>query len=96
MNKRHSYPCPVCGYQHNHWSEPAEAISYSFDICPCCGVEFGYNDAGRTHEELRSRWVAGGMKWFSRVTPAPADWNPRAQLGFDVVEPQPHERRGEG
>ena len=45
--------CPVCGYNALH--EPAydRFGCASFEICPCCGIEFGYDDARRSHETLR-------------------------------------------
>jgi hypothetical protein len=49
-------------------------------ICPSCGTEFGYDDAGRSHEELRQIWVENGARWWSPVDPTPPGWNPREQL----------------
>ena len=36
--------CPVCGYGELH--EPAydRFGCASFEICPCCGIEFGLED----------------------------------------------------
>lgn len=65
--------CPVCGYQ-LPW--PPE----DFHICPSCGTEFGYDDAGRTHAELRAQWIERGAHWWSRSTPAPVGWDPLVQL----------------
>lgn len=66
--------CPVCGY-------PLQWPPRDFHICPSCGTEFGYDDAGRSHEELRSQWLDGGARWWSTSTPPPANWNPYFQLG---------------
>lgn len=61
-------PCPVCCYA----KLPAGSIYH--EICPQCGTEFGYNDAFRSHQELRRRWIDGGSKWHSkRRSPADAD-----------------------
>ena len=68
------YICPVCGY------DELIAPPSDFMICPSCGTEFGYDDALTSHEELRSRWVAAGAKWWSTDTPPPPDWSPSAQL----------------
>jgi|SRR5271165_4897164 len=65
--------CPVCGY----------AMSYpprDFHICPSCGTEFGYHDAGRTYDELRRLWLETGPRWWSRSRPTPAHWDPWRQL----------------
>jgi hypothetical protein len=71
--QKRRYACPVCGY----------ALEYppnDFNICPSCGVEFGYETAGRSFEELRREWVNTGARWASRVDPRPKNWNPWMQL----------------
>lgn len=66
----HEEACPVCFY----------AGSYElWDICECCGTEFGFDDWNTTHDELRRRWIEGGCVWWSSTTPPP-DWDPHAQL----------------
>ena len=72
--------CPVCGYP--DLTEPAydQHGCASFDICPSCGTEFGYDDAGRTHADLRERWVNTGAKWSSSTAKPPAGWDPVAQI----------------
>ena len=66
--------CPVCGF--DKLSRPLE----QFDICPCCGTEFGYDDSALTHEQLRIQWIRSGADWWSETTEPPADWNPIVQL----------------
>lgn len=72
--------CPVCGY--TQLSEPAYDKSglASFQVCPCCGTQFGYDDATTTHDALRERWMTGGKLWWSSATPPPRGWNPEEQL----------------
>jgi hypothetical protein len=72
--------CPVCGNPDLH--EPAynDHKEASFEICPCCGVEFGYDDSGAPHRELRMRWIEGGMKWWSASRKPPDLWSPTDQL----------------
>ena len=60
--------CPVCGY--DGLDEPPfnERGAGSYDICPCCGFQFGlddfpYEDRERLIAEWRERWVAGGCRW---------------------------------
>jgi hypothetical protein len=65
--------CPVCGYQMS-WP-PSD-----FNICPCCATEFGYDDAGRTYEDLRNEWIKGGMAWWSPCNVQPSGWDPERQL----------------
>jgi hypothetical protein len=49
-------------------------------ICPSCGTEFGYEDIGRTYQELRMQWLNSGMQWWSSATKAPENWDPVLQL----------------
>ena len=51
-----------------------------FQICPCCGTEFEYDDATLSHAELRSAWIRNGAEWHSRVVHPPLGWNPSMQL----------------
>lgn len=78
------YICPVCGYDALE-DEPAD-----YNICPCCGTEFGYHDFGRSHGELRALWIARGAQWHSRYTQPPTGWSPYNQLtraGVLIVSP---------
>lgn len=69
-----NYVCPVCGFS----ELPEKPENYS--ICPCCGTEFGFDDAEFSYAELRARWIAEGMHWFSRYRLKPANWSPWEQL----------------
>jgi hypothetical protein len=69
-----TYTCPVCGF--DNLDEAPERYA----ICPCCGVEFGNDDEMHSHEDLRRKWVTGGMKWWSTSDRPPATWNPDLQL----------------
>lgn len=80
MPSRSRFVCLVCGFPALTIAPYSDDGIASFDICPCCGVEFGYDDATRTHADLRARWVAGGMKWWSQSSMAPAAWDPTAQV----------------
>ena len=72
--------CPVCGFQ-GLGEPPYDAHgSASFDICPCCGIEFGYDDATESHQQLRAGWIERGMPWWSQSQPPPVGWDPAAQL----------------
>lgn len=47
----------------------------TFEICSCCGVEFGYEDiaiAGIVR--FRNAWIARGKEWF-RTDKKPKDWS---------------------
>lgn len=66
------YMCPVCYYQR------MQDAPQNYNICECCGTEFGNDDEIYSHEELRSQWIANGTPWFFRS--APVGWNPWLQL----------------
>lgn len=65
--------CPVCGYGMKY---PPQ----DFHICPSCGTEFGYDDAGRTHASLRADWLRGGLQWWSPIDARPDNWDPYEQV----------------
>ena len=80
--------CPVCGYQLDQpaWSDLSGP---SDEICPSCGIQFGYDDAAggdakrrrEIHCDWRRQWIQGGMKWHSAAAQnAPAGWDPKEQL----------------
>lgn len=69
----HRYVCPVCGFLLQH---PPE----DFNICPSCGVEFGYETESRSFSELRDEWLRSGAQWASKVHPIPSNWNAVKQL----------------
>jgi hypothetical protein len=66
------FDCPVCLFA--EMPEPAR----DYHICPCCGTEFGNDDADCTHEELRDRWILAGAPWFFGAPPP--GWSPQSQL----------------
>jgi hypothetical protein len=77
--------CIVCGFDlgFKPWNED----SPSDEICPCCGIQYGYDDADnadlqrqQVYEQWRLRWVKGGMTWWSKSRLPPAGWNPALQL----------------
>ena len=78
--------CPVCGYRLGFL--PWNGKSSSDEICPCCYIQFGYDDGdvedeiGRTlvYGEWRKRWIDQGMKWNSKGRIPPDGWNPVEQL----------------
>jgi hypothetical protein len=74
------FNCPVCGY--GNLTEPPYDLHGcgSFEICPCCGTEFGYDDVSRSHADLTAAWLALGAQWWSKTTPRPARWNALDQL----------------
>jgi len=73
-----SFTCPVCFY--DKLEEPAR----NYNICVCCGTEFGSDDEMVSHEELRSIWMVTGARWF--FGDAPVLWNPWLQLARNGIK----------
>ena len=74
------YICPVCVY-------PMDEEAGDYNICSCCGTEFGLHDERFTHQQLRADWIREGAKWWSVSDGPPANWDPTIQLG--KLYPQP-------
>lgn len=73
--------CKICGlnlYPFFPWGEDGQAPTY--DICPCCGVEFGYEDSSVIGVvKFREKWINAGALW-SETSLKPRDWNFEEQL----------------
>lgn len=65
--------CPVCGYV-------MEAPPRDYNICSCCGTEFGHHDLNSTIKDLRAEWLRHGAVWWSPTVASPAGWDPYEQL----------------
>jgi len=78
--------CPACGARLDF--APWEEGSPSHEICPCCGIQFGYDDAAGgdlearvlAYERWRDLWLSEGARWRSRGQPAPSGWSVGEQL----------------
>jgi hypothetical protein len=78
--------CPVCGYEPDF--APWDGDSPSDEICPSCGIQFGYDDAAggdpdgrnKIYDMWRESWIKKGMRWSSFGIAQPPDWNPEEQL----------------
>ena len=69
------HTCPVCGYDAELEFRPRD-----YQVCACCGTEFGYDDRVLTHEQLRAEWMARACRWFDVEEPKPFGWNAYDQL----------------
>lgn len=83
------FNCNICGYPNLDQPPRDETGGPSFEICPCCGGEFGYNDTTiQAEQSYRRNWIHNGTKWFIFGL-KPADWSLRDQLlniGIDLDE----------
>jgi hypothetical protein len=80
MPNEQSFTCSVCGYA--DLTEPPydEHGCASFEICPSCGTEFGYDDATKPVEQLRQEWLDRGANWWSESSRPPDGWSGVRQL----------------
>ncbi|NQX63735.1 hypothetical protein HQN88_33330 [Paenibacillus qinlingensis] len=60
------YICPVCGFDKLEMPPYDEKGNESFEICHCCGFEFGVGDVSEsiTFVSYRNEWISEGFKWF--------------------------------
>jgi hypothetical protein len=76
------YVCPICGF--TGLDEPPYDSDHngSYEICPCCGFEFGVTDGDEhfTIDEWRERWLLAEMPWWSHSRLPEIDWDPATQL----------------
>ena len=82
------FRCLVCGY--NQMPHPPK----DYNICPCCGTEYGLDDAFDSYELLRDKWLEKGAPWMSQSSPynQPQQWNAWDQLdlaGYHYSVPRP-------
>lgn len=72
--------CRICGLyiEEEPWGKDGKCPTY--EICPCCGVEFGNEDYTiKSAIEYRNQWVENGYKWFN-VKEKPENWNVENQM----------------
>jgi hypothetical protein len=88
-----TYVCPACGYP-NLEEAAWDGDRPSQEVCPCCGLQFGYMDAVGGRDDIRpgfwvgwgTRWFAEGMPWSSPHGP-PEGWDPDAQYRAHLARP---------
>lgn len=86
MNFSEKHYCPACGFYLDFM--PWENLLPSDEICPCCGIQFGYDDAAGgdinkrslIYKEWKKRWINEGMLWKSKGMEQPESWDPIEQL----------------
>lgn len=84
----HDTFCPACGFGLDF--PPWVGDSPSDEMCPCCWIQFGYDDhvtgAGAadrraaTYQRWREEWKKAGTPWRGKGRAPPAGWNPVEQL----------------
>lgn len=79
-NEPNNLACRVCGNIQNEppWGENGQCPTY--EICDCCGVEFGYGDCNlKAIKASRDRWLENGACW-KYAKEKPSDWSLEKQL----------------
>lgn len=72
--------CRVCGYEMDDPPWGSDGRTPTFEMCPCCGVEFGYQDHTPSSAKLyRGRWVESGCRWDLQRE-RPSNWDAAKQL----------------
>ena len=80
MHSKETFHCRVCGLEHQDEPWGLDGKSPTFDICICCGVEFGYQDTTpESAARFRARWLDDGANWRDPKK-KPDDWDMVAQL----------------
>ena len=70
-----AYHCRICGLIQDEppWGEDGQCAS--FNICACCGAEFGYHDFALGNiKRHREKWLQKGGVW-RYPEEKPADWS---------------------
>jgi hypothetical protein len=64
MPKGGELHCAVCGYRAAEPPWGLDGTTPSFDYCPCCGVEWGYQDSSAVGiAKYRGEWLRHGAVW---------------------------------
>ncbi|MDF9825351.1 hypothetical protein M2475_001806 [Breznakia sp. PF5-3] len=75
------YKCLVCGYLGLYEKPYDKNGCASYEICPCCGFQFGFDDKdqGKTFESYRIKWISDGAQWSNKKK-QPRNWSLEEQL----------------
>jgi len=80
MHSSDSLRCRVCGWILPEAPWGVDGRSPLFGFCPCCGVEFGYQDASPMGaRKFRQQWVDRGSPW-EEPNERPACWSLERQM----------------
>jgi hypothetical protein len=67
--------CRVCGLRQPTPPRGESGAAPTYEICDCCGVEFGYEDVtAESARRFRQKWIATGLLWFAPDS-RPPDWS---------------------
>lgn len=75
--KNRKHVCPVCGFDGLKEPPYDKVGEPSYEICPCCGFEFGFDQS--SYAEFRDSWIKSGAQWYM-LKQKPKAWNLQKQL----------------
>lgn len=72
--------CRICGFDLLEPPWGPDGTTPSYEYCPCCNVEFGYQDATVVGaRRYRYGWIEAGAEW-GRTGDRPQGWDLAEQL----------------
>lgn len=75
-----TYRCRVCGLIQKDPPWGLDGQTPNFDICNCCGVEFGYGDCTlNAVKSFREKWINSGASWDCPEA-KPSHWSLEEQI----------------
>ena len=79
-SESNTHECRVCGCYSDDFPWGEDGKSPSFQICPCCGVQFGKEDVTlESIKQYRAEWISKGGKWFDKDE-KPDSWDMEIQM----------------
>jgi len=67
--------CPICGFKSDEIYASVYELCCSYDICDCCGCEYGYDDDLAYYND----WIKSGSVWFNPKS-KPSGWSLEVQI----------------
>jgi len=75
-----SFFCRICGLKQSDPPWGYDGKTPTFEFCPCCGVEFGYQDCQLSAIiKYRKSWLQSGANW-SEPNERANNWSLEDQL----------------
>ncbi|NRQ38334.1 hypothetical protein HII36_41880 [Nonomuraea sp. NN258] len=80
MTDERNLHCRVCGLEQASPPWGADGKTPTWEICACCGTEFGYQDATpKAVMRARTSWISRGYPWHEESA-RPAAWRLEDQI----------------
>jgi hypothetical protein len=77
---KEKFACRICGKMQDDPPWGDDNLAPTYNICGCCGVEFGYQDCIlEAILAYRKKWIGKGAKWECPQE-KPANWSLEEQM----------------